>query len=110
MGWLGVVSEVTLQCVPAHRLLQRTFVETREGIAKNHLEHLSHQHMRYMWIPHTDTVVVVTCDPIRDGMPTPTAASAADELAATAPLRELLLRTSAAQGVPVTQKLSLIHI
>ena len=34
LGWLGVVTEVTLQCVPAHKLLQHTFVETREGIRK----------------------------------------------------------------------------
>ena len=55
LGWLGVVSEVTLQCVDAHKLVQHTFVETREGLKKRHLEHLRHQHMRYMWIPHTDT-------------------------------------------------------
>ena len=34
LGWLGVVSEVTIQCVKAHKLVQHTYVETREGIAK----------------------------------------------------------------------------
>jgi len=64
-------------------------VETRQGIRERHLQHLAHQHMRYMWIPHTDTVVVVTCDPVPEGLssvPKPP-----DEFRATAPLRELLL-------------------
>ena len=39
LGWLGVVSEVTIQCVPAHKLVQHTYVETRHGIEKRHREH-----------------------------------------------------------------------
>ena len=78
-GWLGVVSEVTLQCVPAHKLLQHTFVETREGVARRHAELLAHQHVRYMWIPHTDTVVVVTCDPIAEGAEPPPPPSRAEK-------------------------------
>jgi L-galactono-1,4-lactone dehydrogenase len=31
LGALGVVAEVTLQCVPAHRLHERTWVSTMEG-------------------------------------------------------------------------------
>jgi len=91
LGWLGVVTEVTLQCVPAHRLLQHTFVETREGVRRRHAQLLKHQHMRYMWIPHSDTVVVVTCDPIADDMPRPPA-PVTSEFEAVAPLRNLLLR------------------
>eukprot|EP00962_Isochrysis_galbana_P004741 scaffold1302_cov114-Isochrysis_galbana.AAC.19 len=92
LGALGVVSEVTLQCVDAHQLVQRTFTVTRAAAAANHASHLVHQHMRYMWIPHTDTVVVVTCDPLPPGglaepLPPPT-----DDVHATEPLRELLLR------------------
>jgi len=89
LGLLGVVSEVTLQCVPAHRLVQHTFTETREGIRRRHHLHLQHQHMRYMWIPHTDTVVVVTCDPAPEGLEAPP--QAFSEAQATAPLRELLV-------------------
>eukprot|EP00316_Scyphosphaera_apsteinii_P004299 CAMPEP_0119314704 /NCGR_PEP_ID=MMETSP1333-20130426/33735_1 /TAXON_ID=418940 /ORGANISM="Scyphosphaera apsteinii, Strain RCC1455" /LENGTH=512 /DNA_ID=CAMNT_0007319875 /DNA_START=93 /DNA_END=1631 /DNA_ORIENTATION=- len=89
LGALGIVSEFTLQCVPAHKLLQHTFTETRAGIVKRHTEHLQHKHMRYMWIPHTDTVVVVTCDPLPDELPT--MPEPPDESFATAPLRELLL-------------------
>ena len=82
------MSEVTLQCVPAHKLLQTTFVETRAGVQKRHAELLQHKHMRYMWIPHTDTVVVVTLDDAPDGMAPP---PQPDEAAATKELRELLL-------------------
>eukprot|EP00962_Isochrysis_galbana_P038712 scaffold13771_cov105-Isochrysis_galbana.AAC.1 len=92
LGALGVVSEVTLQCVDAHQLVQHTFTVTRAPAAANHASHLAHQHMRYMWIPHTDTVVVVTCDPLPPGglaepLPPPT-----DDVHATEPLRKLLLR------------------
>ena len=58
--------------------------------------------MRYMWIPHTDTVVVVTCDPISDSMPAPPAPTIG-EYEATAPLRELLLTSSRARGTPVSR-------
>jgi L-galactono-1,4-lactone dehydrogenase len=98
LGWLGVVSEVTLQCVPSHKLMQHTFVETRQGIRERHLQHLAHQHMRYMWIPHTDTVVVVTCDPIDEATPAPPSISAAADLAAAQPLRELLVKASKVRG------------
>lgn len=36
LGALGVVSEVTLQCVPAHRLLERTFTTSLKEVKKNH--------------------------------------------------------------------------
>ena len=66
LGALGVVSEVTLQCVDAHRLLERTFVVTREEVRKNHRKWLrENQHLRYMWIPYTDSVVVVACNPTK---------------------------------------------
>ena len=100
LGWLGVVTEVTLQCVPAHKLLQHTYVLTRQGVAESHLDNLRHQHMRYMWLPHTDTVVVVTCDPVTDGAPIPPPPKTS-EVEATRPLRELLLSSSAAVGQPV---------
>lgn len=36
LGCFGVVSEVTLQCVPAHKLLEKTFVSTRQEVKKYH--------------------------------------------------------------------------
>jgi len=64
LGCLGVVSEVTMSCVPAHHLLEHTYVLTRSQ-AKKQINNLlkKHKHIRYMWIPYQDTVVVVTNDP-----------------------------------------------
>mmetsp|Transcript_8981 Transcript_8981/g.11910 ORF Transcript_8981/g.11910 Transcript_8981/m.11910 type:complete len:573 (+) Transcript_8981:1153-2871(+) len=65
LGCMGVVAEVTLQCVPAHRLTEHTFVTTREFVKENHTQLLQeNQHIRYMWIPYTNEVVVVACNPL----------------------------------------------
>ncbi|CAI5738605.1 unnamed protein product [Hyaloperonospora brassicae] len=62
LGALGVVTKVTLQCVPKHKLIERTTVTTLEEIRKNHTRWLvEFQHLRYMWIPYTDAIVVVQC-------------------------------------------------
>ncbi|GBF99677.1 L-galactono-1,4-lactone dehydrogenase [Raphidocelis subcapitata] len=64
LGLLGVVTEVTLQAVPLARLVEKTFTATREEVAKNHAKWLrSNRHLRYMWLPYTDTVVVVQVNP-----------------------------------------------
>ena len=64
LGCLGIVSEVTMRCIPAHNLVEHTFVLTRAE-ARKQLDTLlkKHKHMRYMWIPYEDAVVVVTNDP-----------------------------------------------
>lgn len=36
LGAMGVVTEVTLQCVDAHKLLEKTFVVTRDEVKQNH--------------------------------------------------------------------------
>lgn len=36
LGSMGVVTEVTLQCVSAHRLLEETTVTTRATVERNH--------------------------------------------------------------------------
>ena len=36
LGAMGIVTELTLQCVDAHKLMEKTFVETREEVRKNH--------------------------------------------------------------------------
>lgn len=64
LGCLGVVTEVTLQCVPAHKLVEKTFVTNVLDVKKNHVSWLkNNKHLRYMWIPNTDKVVVVQCNP-----------------------------------------------
>jgi len=63
MGCMGVVAEVTLQCVPAHKLIETTRVVKIDELVRNHETSLKeNRHLRYMWIPYTDDVVVVTCN------------------------------------------------
>lgn len=63
LGSLGIVTEVTLKCIPAHHLVEHTFLLTRKQ-ARDQINGLlkSHKHVRYMWIPYQDAVVVVTND------------------------------------------------
>nr|CAD1817217.1 unnamed protein product [Ananas comosus var. bracteatus] len=64
LGGLGVVAEVTLQCVDRHELVEHTFVTNAIEIRKNHKKWLAeNKHIKYLWIPYTDTVVVVKCNP-----------------------------------------------
>ena len=63
LGCLGVVTEVTLQCVPAHKLVERTIVASVKEVKRNHAKWLqTNKHLRYMWLPATDSVVVVQCN------------------------------------------------
>ena len=64
LGALGVISEVTLQCVDNHKLREDTFVLTRKQIRARHQTLLAaYKHVRYMWIPYTESVVVVGSNP-----------------------------------------------
>jgi len=64
LGCFGVVVEVTMETIPAHKLVEQTFVLTRDEAYARIDELLKeHKHMRYMWIPYADAVVVVTNDP-----------------------------------------------
>lgn len=68
LGSLGIVSEVTLQCVPLYTLHERTYTTTVEQLRKDHAKLLqTYRHVRYMWIPYTDTVVVVVSDVAKPG-------------------------------------------
>jgi len=68
IGALGAVAELTIQCVDAHKLVEETWTATPEEIEKNHERWIrDYQHIRYMWIPHTETVVVVASNPLKPG-------------------------------------------
>jgi hypothetical protein len=57
-----------LQAVPLQKLRERTFVASAKQVARHHASWLrSNRHLRYMWIPYTDSVVVVQVNP--DGPP-----------------------------------------
>lgn len=65
LGLMGVVAQVTLQCVEAHELVERTCVLTRAEVRGGHAERMEeNRHLRYMWIPGQDAVVVVTGNPV----------------------------------------------
>ncbi|KAL6530527.1 hypothetical protein OROMI_028416 [Orobanche minor] len=65
LGGLGVVAEVTLQCVERQELVEHTYVSNMKEIKKNHKKLLSeNKHVKYLYIPYTDTVVVVRCNPL----------------------------------------------
>ncbi|KAI3471329.1 hypothetical protein Pfo_030694 [Paulownia fortunei] len=65
LGGLGVVAEVTLQCVERQELVEHTYVSNMKEIKKNHKKLLSeNKHVKYLYIPYTDTVVVVKCNPL----------------------------------------------
>jgi L-galactono-1,4-lactone dehydrogenase len=65
LGLVGVVVEMTVKCIPAHKLREHTYVLTR-GQARERIKALlkQHKHVRYMWLPYADAVVVVTNDPV----------------------------------------------
>ncbi|XP_021744521.1 L-galactono-1,4-lactone dehydrogenase, mitochondrial-like [Chenopodium quinoa] len=65
LGGLGVVVEVTLQCVDRQELVEHTYISNMDEIKKNHKKLLSeNKHVKYLYIPYTDSVVVVTCNPV----------------------------------------------
>ncbi|XP_050227057.1 L-galactono-1,4-lactone dehydrogenase, mitochondrial [Mercurialis annua] len=65
LGGLGVVAEVTLQCVERQELVEHTYMSNMKDIKKNHKKLLSeNKHVKYLYIPYTDSVVVVTCNPV----------------------------------------------
>lgn len=64
LGGLGIVTELTLQCVPSHKLVEKTWTVSRGEAKRNFRKWLrEYRHIRYMWIPYTDTVVVVASNP-----------------------------------------------
>lgn len=107
LGCLGVVVEVTMQCIPAHYLREHTFVLTRQQ-AREQLETLlkEHKHMRYMWIPYTDAVVCVTNDPVEGGffrMPEQHHGKFSDD-GRLRPLTDLLIQATAGSNEPFTHQ------
>ena len=93
VGRAGVATEVTMRVAKAHRLVEKTWTASRADVRKNHKRWLAdHQHIRYMWIPHTDCVVVVGSNPLAEGADAPPSAEDSPERARrkTEPMRRLL--------------------
>lgn len=64
LGSLGVVTELTLRCVPKHKLLEYNYTALSSTLAAKHYDHLQQfRHVRYMWLPYTSKTVVVVSNP-----------------------------------------------
>ena len=62
----------TPQAVPLKHLVERTFTATAQEVERNHAKWLkANRHLRYMWLPYTDTVVVVQVRRPSRGQPVP---------------------------------------
>ena len=100
LGCLGVVVEITMECIPAHKLIEHTFVLTREEAISKKTQLLEeHKHTRFMWIPYTDAVIVVTndeFDPAKDDEPRNLSTSAHKE--GNKPLTDLLKKLCLENG------------
>lgn len=64
-GSLGVVTEMTLKCIPQMNLLEETAVFDKSKMdIQEHVDRLrTYRHVRYMWVPYTNTVVTVVSNP-----------------------------------------------
>lgn len=89
IGLFGVISEVTLKCVPAHRLEEKWEVLPTREVYKHHADRLrENRHVKYLWYPYVDETVVVTANkttkPLQDFQNVPSNAAGLE------PLRTLL--------------------
>ena len=93
LGALGIVTELTLSCVPTHKLHEHSYVvHGLETVRRDHKRLLNqYRHVRYMWIPGTDACVVVVSNPCasEEGKAEGSGVGA-EEGAGTLPLRNLL--------------------
>ncbi|XP_043551203.1 L-gulonolactone oxidase isoform X2 [Chiloscyllium plagiosum] len=64
LGALGVVLNVTIQCVPAFRIHLQQFPKTLTEVLNDLDTHLKQsEYFRLFWFPHTDKVTVSYADP-----------------------------------------------
>ncbi|XP_074392529.1 L-gulonolactone oxidase-like isoform X2 [Zonotrichia albicollis] len=64
LGALGIVLDVTFQCVPEFRLREIAFPSTLTQVLDELEEHLRNsRYFRFLWFPHTDNVRVIYQDP-----------------------------------------------
>ncbi|ONH95016.1 hypothetical protein PRUPE_7G046600 [Prunus persica] len=101
LGGLGVVAEVTIQCVERQELVEHTSISNMEEIKKNQKKLLSeNKHGKYLYIPYSDTVVVVTCNLYQNGK---VPQSSSPNIAATKPYStsEISTRNASRSSDPV---------
>eukprot|EP00913_Durusdinium_trenchii_P035197 g32927.t2 len=68
LGSLAVVQEMTLKVRPRYMLHERTYCCNYAELERDHAKLLqTYRHVRYMWVPYTDTIVVVVSDIAKPG-------------------------------------------
>lgn len=99
LGSLGVVTDMKLRCVPLMRLLEKTACIDRSAVFNDHINRLADcRHVRYMWIPYTDTVVTVCSNPTEVAVAPVSVGSAFSQLfSATTPTSAVAVGGPAAQ-------------
>lgn len=59
LGALGIITELTLRCLPSYKLHLRWFKSTLKDCLANYERYCQeNRHFEFFWIPHTDTVMV----------------------------------------------------
>jgi L-galactono-1,4-lactone dehydrogenase len=106
LGCLGVVTELTLKCMPQISLRETTTIFNRGNVEKDHLHRLRNfRHVRYMWVPYTDTVVSVVSNPTSTEDVTPSSSASRPSPVtdvATQPLSQLVWDLKLLPGVSRT--------
>ena len=112
LGGLGVVTELTLKCIPSLDLVEHTNIKTRKTISCGHRDRLGkYRHVRYMWVPYSDTVVQITTNPLPAGVHEASITAhpqgmAEEKAAATSELCSLLLSLKPEKDPSAVSKLS----
>jgi FAD-linked oxidoreductase len=71
LGALGVITEVTLQCVPAFGLLAQEGPEPVDDVIDSFLENVvAHDHYEFYWFPHTGFALTKTNTRVSADTPT----------------------------------------
>ena len=108
LGALGVITRVTLDCVPSFRLRERRWQLTFDQMIDQMDELVDlHEHIKFWWLPHTDRVQVFTADRT-DHSPTPPGLTERlDESGLLTPIFERVLELGAAlpQLIPPLNRL-----
>ena len=60
MGMLGIITQVTLQCMPAYTLDYHWYKQSLQDVIHNLDKLKQHRHFEFYWLPHTETTLVKT--------------------------------------------------
>ncbi|QGY47382.1 FAD-binding protein [Maribellus comscasis] len=124
LGALGVITEVTLQCVPAYKLLLQNRKESLNDVLSTIEERKSeNRNFEYYWFPYTNTTWTKSSNIAQDGEPDKDnlinyllellienySFKALCELARYFPSQNKIVSKIAAQSVPTLNKLNYSH-